>query len=69
MRPHSHRSYQNPSVQYLCVLSFFPQSSSLISSKFLECHEHATPREARPALQAHCQQEWLEIGLRSQLLL
>lgn len=51
------------------VLAFFPQSSSLVSSKFLECHEHATPRETRPALQAHCQQEWLEIGPHSQFLL
>lgn len=40
MDPHSHRSHQNPSVQYLC---FLPQSPSLVSSNFQEHREHATP--------------------------
>lgn len=59
---------RNPCPAPVCASSF-PQSSSSVSSTFLECHDHATPRGARPALQAHCQQEWVEIGLRSQFLL
>lgn len=66
MKPHSHRSDQNTLVS---TCACFPQSSSLVSLKFQERHEHATPRAVRLVLQVHCQQEWLEIGLLTQFLL
>lgn len=55
MRPYSHRSHGNPSVQYLCLLSFPSLPPSVQTSMSVT--------SARPS--GHCQHEWLELGLRS----
>lgn len=59
MDPHSHRSHQNPSVQYLC---FLPQSPSLISSNFQEHREHATPMKCAWSFRCTVNRACLETG-------
>lgn len=59
MDPHSHRSHQNPSVQYLC---FLPQSPSLVSSNFQEHREHATPMKCAWPFRCTVNRACLETG-------
>lgn len=65
MRPYSHRSYRNPSVQYLCLLAVPSLPPSVQPSMSVTSTQHQ--RSASPS--GHCQQEWLEWGLCSQCLL